>query len=78
MTQFLIDTNSIIEAKDFFYAFDICPGFWNALLRHHQLGEIYSIHLRRREFLIQMFVNSLAFHTAMSMKCYDDCMSSLG
>ena len=43
MTKFLIDTNSIIEAKDFFYAFDICPGFWNALLRHHELGEVYSI-----------------------------------
>lgn len=43
MTKFLIDTNSIIEAKVFFYAFDICPGFWNALLRHHELGEYYSI-----------------------------------
>ena len=43
MTKFLIDTNSIVEAKDFFYAFDICPGFWNALLRHHELGEVYSI-----------------------------------
>ena len=43
MTKFLIDTNSIVDAKDFFYAFDLCPGFWNALLRHHESGEVFSI-----------------------------------
>jgi len=43
VTKFLIDTNSIVEAKDFFYAFDLCPGFWNALLRHHESGEFFSI-----------------------------------
>lgn len=43
MTKFLIDTNSIVEAKDFFYAFDLCLGFWNALLRHHESGEVFSI-----------------------------------
>ncbi len=43
MTKYLIDTNSIVDAKDFFYAFDLCPGFWNALLRHHESGEVFSI-----------------------------------
>ena len=49
MTKFLIDTNSIVDAKDFFYAFDICPGFWNALMRHHERGEVYSIDQVKRE-----------------------------
>jgi len=43
VTKFLIDTNSIVEAKDFFYAFDLCPGFWNSLRRHHESGEVFSI-----------------------------------
>lgn len=28
MTMYLIDSNIFIEAKNFYYAFDICPGFW--------------------------------------------------
>ena len=51
MTKFLIDTNSIVEAKDFFYAFDLCPGFWDALSRHHELGEVYSIDKVKRELI---------------------------
>lgn len=49
MTKYLIDTNSLIDAKDFFYAFDICPGFWNALLRYHGSGEVFSIDRVRDE-----------------------------
>ncbi len=51
MTKYLIDTNSLIDAKDFFYAFDICPGFWNALLRHHASGEVFSIDQVRDELI---------------------------
>ncbi|MCA9126621.1 MAG: DUF4411 family protein [Planctomycetales bacterium] len=51
MTKFLIDTNSLIDAKDFFYAFDICPGFWNAISRHHTSGEVFSIDHVRYELL---------------------------
>lgn len=49
MTKFLIDTNSFVDAKDSFYAFELCPGFWNALLRHHQRGDVYSIDKVKRE-----------------------------
>jgi Domain of unknown function (DUF4411) len=51
VTKFLIDSNSLIDAKDRGYAFDICPGFWNAILRHHQHGEIFSIERIRDELL---------------------------
>ncbi len=51
MTKYLIDSNSLIEAKDFFYAFDICPGFWRALQRHHDCGEICSIDKVRDELI---------------------------
>lgn len=51
MTTFLVDSNSLIEAKDGGFAFDICPGFWNAILRHHQRREIYSIDRIRDELL---------------------------
>lgn len=27
--KFLLDTNVFIEAKNRYYAFDICPGFWD-------------------------------------------------
>lgn len=51
MTKFLIDTNSLIDAKDSFYAFDICPGFWNAIARHHASDEVFSIDRIRGELL---------------------------
>jgi len=51
VTKYLIDTNSLIDAKDSFYAFDICPGFWNALMRHHASGELFSIDRVRDEIV---------------------------
>ncbi len=26
--RYLLDANVFIEAKNLYYAFDICPGFW--------------------------------------------------
>ncbi len=41
--RFLLDTNVFIEAKRFYYAFDICPGFWASLENHHEHDQIISI-----------------------------------
>lgn len=49
MTKFLLDTNSFIDAKNFFYAFDICPGFWQSLRRHHKSEQVYSIDQVKKE-----------------------------
>jgi hypothetical protein len=39
----LIDASSLIEAKDRYYGFDFCPGFWDWLEQEYQAGRLYSI-----------------------------------
>ena len=29
---YLLDTNSLFDAKNLWYRFDICPGFWEWIL----------------------------------------------
>lgn len=29
---YLIDSNAFIESKNRYYAFDICPGFWDFMV----------------------------------------------
>jgi len=48
---FLIDSDVFIAAKNAYYAFDICPGFWKGLLRAHRLGRAHSIDQVRSELL---------------------------
>ncbi|MCX2683761.1 DUF4411 family protein [Campylobacter sp. MIT 21-1685] len=43
MNKYLIDTNIFIESAYRFYAFDICPGFWDFLDKCSQLDSIKSI-----------------------------------
>ena len=31
MKRYIIDSNILMNAKNFEYGFDICPGFWNLL-----------------------------------------------
>ena len=31
-----VDSDVLITAKNLYYAFDICPGFWKCLLHHHR------------------------------------------
>lgn len=49
--SYLLDTNALIEAKRRYYAFDICPGYWDALLRHHAIGALLSVDRVRAELL---------------------------
>jgi hypothetical protein len=42
-TTYLLDANVFIEAKRRYYAFDICPGFWDALIVHAENSTIKSI-----------------------------------
>lgn len=43
MKRYLIDTNIFIESAYRFYAFDICPGFWDFLDKCSQLDSVKSI-----------------------------------
>jgi predicted nucleic acid-binding protein len=49
--RYLLDANTFIEAKRRYYAFDICPGYWAALLAHHESGRLASIDRIRGELL---------------------------
>jgi hypothetical protein len=42
-TQYVLDTNIFIQAKNDYYAFDICPGFWTALKRHGDAASVISV-----------------------------------
>jgi len=40
---FLLDANIFIEAHRRYYAFDIAPPFWMALINHAKNGRLLSI-----------------------------------
>ena len=46
--SYLMDTNIFIEAKNSYYAFDICPGFWDWLRR---CVEVKSVSMVKEELL---------------------------
>lgn len=48
---FLLDSDVFIAAKNAYYAFDICPGFWKAITLAHTKGRIKSIDRIRNELL---------------------------
>jgi hypothetical protein len=41
--KYLLDANIFIQAHRTYYAFDICPGFWNSLVHFGQKGVVVSI-----------------------------------
>lgn len=46
---FLLDANVFIEAKRRYYAFDVCPGFWDCLNSLHATGNLFSIDHVKKE-----------------------------
>ncbi len=49
---YLIDSDVLITAKNRYYAFAICPGFWDSMLHGHSLGRVHSIDQVRQELLL--------------------------
>lgn len=49
---YLIDSDVLITAKNRYYAFPICPGFWDSLLHAHSLGTVHSIDRVKQELLL--------------------------
>ena len=43
MTDYLIDANVLIQAKNLHYGFDFCPGFWDWLVEQNRTGKVASI-----------------------------------
>ena len=49
---YIVDSDVFITAKNLYYAFDICPGFWLSVLHFHENGRVYSIDRVRNELLM--------------------------
>lgn len=69
---FLLDANVFIEAKRRYYAFDLCPGFWEALIWQHRENRIKSIDRVKRE--LERGGNDLAIWVAAAMP--ESCFAS--
>jgi len=41
--KYVLDSNIFIQAKNTYYGFDLCPGFWMGLLRKHDEKRVCSI-----------------------------------
>lgn len=50
--RYILDSNVFITAKNLYYAFDICPGFWESVIAHHRRGQVYSVDRVRSELLV--------------------------
>jgi hypothetical protein len=48
---FLLDSDVFIAAKNAYYAFDICPGFWAGVLSAYERGSVRSLDRIRNELL---------------------------
>ena len=46
---YLLDANTLIEAKNRYYQMSICPGYWDLLLKANQAGKVNSIRSVRDE-----------------------------
>ena len=51
--RYALDANVFIEAHKRYYAFDICPGYWAALLASHEARRLHSIDRVRNELIGQ-------------------------
>ncbi|MBS3998482.1 MAG: DUF4411 family protein [Hydrogenophaga sp.] len=40
---YLLDSNTLIEAKNRYYSMTVCPGYWAWILRSHSNGVVASI-----------------------------------
>ena len=47
--RYVLDANVLITASQTYYHFDVCPGFWKALITAHESGRVVSIDKVRDE-----------------------------
>ncbi len=50
-STYLVDSDVFITAKNLYYSFDLCPGFWRSVLHHHREGRVFSVDRVRSELL---------------------------
>lgn len=47
----ILDSDVFITAKNSYYAFSFCPGFWESLTRLHEEGLVFSLDRVRKELV---------------------------
>jgi hypothetical protein len=40
---YLLDSNTLIEAKNRYYTMTVCPGYWNWVQQQYGAGQVFSI-----------------------------------
>ena len=50
--KFIFDSDVFITAKNLYYAFEICPGFWRSMIHFHRESRVFSIDRVRNELLM--------------------------
>lgn len=50
-SRYIVDSDVFITAKNLYYSFEICPGFWDSLIHYHSKGRINSIDRVKSELL---------------------------
>lgn len=50
-SRYILDADVFITAKNAYYAFDICPGFWASVIHQHRAGRAFGINRVRNELL---------------------------
>ena len=48
---YVFDTSPILEAKNRYYSFDICPAFWDWLVLERKRGNVLSINAVKKELV---------------------------
>jgi hypothetical protein len=48
---YIVDSDVFITAKNRYYAFDICPGFWDSVIHQCHAGRLRSVDHVKRELL---------------------------
>lgn len=48
---YLLDADTLIQAKDEYYAFDLCPGFWNWVDQQNEAGTMFSVQAVKEELM---------------------------
>ena len=51
--RYVLDANVFIEAHQRYYALDVCPGFWLALIRQHEKQAQFSASTKSRLSCLQ-------------------------
>ncbi len=48
---YIVDSDVFITAKNLYYAFDICPGFWSCIIENHERRSVFSVSRVKNELL---------------------------